>query len=853
MVIISDLSFTKPFSVSYLRNNRSSGQKSLRCFPQCTEKGHIASGFCGDHLEATATIEKNPELGDNWLEQISVLGEIRPFSDQGISSGNKVSRRKLLNDLRDTQGTKSGGELLLGEMRVLHENELTAVVIITFNAEKHSWDYSWKSNRWSGVNNSHVVDVVLVQSLTYGPAARNNCVDPTDDNLDVYSNACGATFLILSSHKSPHLKRKLSAAAATAADETGSVPSTEDAALPLIKLEPKRRSSLNFSSDPMSALLMALTEGDRQEGDSLPADTYIDSSDTQSTRDTRISSKGSVFYPSSSGLEEPSPLPAKRKRMKSMKMKEYSDCVEEEEGGVGGALGDDEHCESTMKAMGFKAVQDKLGDLQKEMRLSYSGVSGGSGGGSVDCEIHTKGEHGNDTHRYSVEDEYQEEGGGDMDYDYEAEHEYGSSIVTKKKKCLNSKATDDDLSSCEGPCGGFKDLSSKEDLQSADSKVFDLRWNETFVELVTYCETFGHGNVPKDYKSAGGRWLGKWLDFQRQMKKKNRLRADRVTRLECLVNDGYLNMYDGPRRGHRLSGENVHQWEGWYNALLEYGEINGTYNVPRHYVIPASTSSSSAVTLFNTVGRKLGRWLQTQRLRGRSGDLRGDRLMRLQELADTGRLDWHERSKDGAADIKEEKEGMERTCEREGEREGERTSYGEDEGDLTNMSSSRCSSAASSSSSRLSLFPLSLPLSIPLSLSEGESLTDILSKTSIEREKERMPVFGSHGDPPGDQGECPDRVVTGGAGEGSSRGRSTTTTIAATSSVKETAPSAVAIVRDNRNGVGVQVGGGVIAGVQGVITGGVSAFKREDAPSLCPHSPLSLNGLEALLFAATSH
>jgi hypothetical protein len=50
---------------------------------------------------------------------------------------------------------------------------------------------------------------------------------------------------------------------------------------------------------------------------------------------------------------------------------------------------------------------------------------------------------------------------------------------------------------------------------------------------------------------------------------------DRKARLEGLVNAGYLNMYDGPRRDHRLSGENVHQWEGWYNALIEFGEING--------------------------------------------------------------------------------------------------------------------------------------------------------------------------------------------------------------------------------------------------------------------------------------
>ena len=38
MVKISELNFTTPFSESYLRNNRSTGQKSLRCFPPVFRK-----------------------------------------------------------------------------------------------------------------------------------------------------------------------------------------------------------------------------------------------------------------------------------------------------------------------------------------------------------------------------------------------------------------------------------------------------------------------------------------------------------------------------------------------------------------------------------------------------------------------------------------------------------------------------------------------------------------------------------------------------------------------------------------------------------------------------------------------
>ena len=809
MIHLSDLKFVKPFSVSYLRNNRSSGQKSLRCFPQCTEKGHIASGFCGDHLEATATVTKNPEFGDNWLERISVVGEIRPLSDQGISSGKKVSRRKLQQELRDTRATKSGGELLLGEMKIVQEDERTAVVTITFNAEKHSWDYSWKSNRWSGVNNSHVVDVVLVQSLTYFPIPENSANDPSFDELDVYSSACGATFLILSSHKSPHLKRKLSAAAATAAEDDAeidlsSVLMNGVGTQQTVKQQPKRREMFS-SSDPMSALLMALGDGNGLAGESITDSSFSYICDTQlpPVRSTAnvCSVSASTAWEGGSSL-----LPAKRKRMKSMKMKEYTESMDEGEE------------EDTLEEGEELSVAD--GALQKEGSTMSTHVFQGvmhhvsvpySCGVDISSDYnratHIKEEYADDdSHRFGEDDEYREDR-GETEYEYESENDIeGNSLPTGHKKLRTSyKSSNGDEGSPNGSShcygGSHVDNSSKEDLQNADSKIFDLRWNETFFELVTYCETFGHGNVPKDYKSVGGRWLGKWLDFQRQMKKKNRLRADRIARLEGLVANGYLNMYDGPRRGHRLSGENVHRWEGWYNALLEFGEINGTYNVPRHYVIPASTSSTSSVTLFNTVGRKLGRWLQTQRLRGRSGDLRGDRLKRLQELADTGRLDWLGRDTSTS---------MQEILEKETEYSA---SHEDDEGDDLVTCSRSSSSSSTSSSSRLSpVIPVTSADRFDIcssSLADTKPVTFTSSKfypNLVNGRAEPCPLVKTD---PDDNGRV---------------------SIAAPTLWSHRANTA-AIVLDNRNGVGV--------------TGVIRSAERD--------SSLRHNGLDALIFAATSH
>ena len=291
-----------------------------------------------------------------------MVGEIRPLSDQGISSANKISRRKLLQELRDTRATKSGGELLLGEMKVIQENATTAVVSITFNAEKHSWDYSWKSNRWSGVNNSHVVDVILVQSLSY---VTNTTVETEtlDDNLEVYSNACGATFLILSSHKSPHLKRKLSAAAATATGEEGedspvghpSASSDGQTRHTLVPKYPIKRRESFSSTDPMGALLMALADGDKGSGSGPRPDPSTPRTTTYTSNsipnNIEIVAKMDIDGSTLAVTDETHYLPPKRQRMKSMKLKEYTESTDEGEGSDLIDCGDDisyhdHHCDN---------------------------------------------------------------------------------------------------------------------------------------------------------------------------------------------------------------------------------------------------------------------------------------------------------------------------------------------------------------------------------------------------------------------------------------------------------------------------------------------------------------------------
>lgn len=184
----------EPLKDAYLRNNRSSGQKSLRCFPHCNDKGHLKSSFCGSHLEATAIIQKDSKFEVDWQnKEVLIIAEIRPSAEQGISGLRSVPRAKILAELRDMRNPRSGGELVLGKIEIMSEDGLTAYVRIIFNGEKHSWDYSWKSNRWSGSSASHVVDVILLESCY---SALNNC------DLRIYSSLCSMPFILISSHKS---------------------------------------------------------------------------------------------------------------------------------------------------------------------------------------------------------------------------------------------------------------------------------------------------------------------------------------------------------------------------------------------------------------------------------------------------------------------------------------------------------------------------------------------------------------------------------------------------------------------------------------------------------------------------
>ena len=55
----------------YVRNNRGSGRKNLRCFPKCTTSGHVKRGYCGNSISITV-------FGKNISEHDLIILQLLP-------------------------------------------------------------------------------------------------------------------------------------------------------------------------------------------------------------------------------------------------------------------------------------------------------------------------------------------------------------------------------------------------------------------------------------------------------------------------------------------------------------------------------------------------------------------------------------------------------------------------------------------------------------------------------------------------------------------------------------------------------------------------------------------------------
>ena len=109
-------------------------------------------------------------------------------------------------------------------------------------------------------------------------------------------------------------------------------------------------------------------------------------------------------------------------------------------------------------------------------------------------------------------------------------------------------------------------------------------WQERYDLAKKYQEEHGDLNVPLNYKSEDGIWLGSWLYRQRQYLRTGdpRLADDHRKELEALLkSEKPSKQHPAHRRSENLREQN---WENNFDAAKQYFEEHGNLLVPSNYV-----------------------------------------------------------------------------------------------------------------------------------------------------------------------------------------------------------------------------------------------------------------------------
>ncbi|CAB9523514.1 helicase [Seminavis robusta] len=133
-------------------------------------------------------------------------------------------------------------------------------------------------------------------------------------------------------------------------------------------------------------------------------------------------------------------------------------------------------------------------------------------------------------------------------------------------------------------------------------EALEESWNTFFQALLSFQAREGHSVAPQNH-TEGGVKLGAWVNKQRMARKKDKLDASKVLKLEQL---GFIwNVRDW-------------RWEQNFNLCKEYVAETGETQVPRSYE--------------RDDGVKLGLWYRSQIILHKKGKLDGSRRQRMEDL-----------------------------------------------------------------------------------------------------------------------------------------------------------------------------------------------------------------------------
>jgi hypothetical protein len=94
--------FESVFGPQYVRNNKSAGQKNLRCFPACSAAGHCRIGFCGGPIIVKAKIRNTNNAQFSPLDYVA-YGDFIIQPPSGVGSEGSSARTASTNGEMPTQ------------------------------------------------------------------------------------------------------------------------------------------------------------------------------------------------------------------------------------------------------------------------------------------------------------------------------------------------------------------------------------------------------------------------------------------------------------------------------------------------------------------------------------------------------------------------------------------------------------------------------------------------------------------------------------------------------------------------------------------------------------------------------
>jgi superfamily II DNA or RNA helicase len=140
------------------------------------------------------------------------------------------------------------------------------------------------------------------------------------------------------------------------------------------------------------------------------------------------------------------------------------------------------------------------------------------------------------------------------------------------------------------------------------TKIKKASWNKHYDELIKYLEHYD--KYPKGHdEDTNVRKIGKWIQHQRENKKKNKISNEKIIKLEQLKNWQW-ELVDTTKVKKK-------SWEEHYEELRKFIEKNNKY--------PKDSGKDTNI-------RKIGKWVCNQRTNKKKNKISGERIKQLEKL-----------------------------------------------------------------------------------------------------------------------------------------------------------------------------------------------------------------------------